>query len=166
MELKAQRRWQLQDVLHAAGEEGITQSVYDDQNGEDMRARINPRDPELKGKTTHLDINEKTGLPSSLSETERVHIFLAIRRNTRGQNQQLEWELPITCATQLATTLEDLQVHAEDDRRYRNVILRAQPLFQGLHAYDNVKVLVEEDDGRKLYFGKYVMINIAYLPVP
>jgi hypothetical protein len=51
-------------------------------------------------------------------------------------------------------SLEDRQVHMEDDRRFRDVTLRAQPLFQGRPARDNIKVWIEEDAGQKrLYFA-------------
>ena len=154
MEKKTTRRWQLADVLHSAGEASLSTSEYDNPDSEVNLARIEPRDPRLIGAETELDILDKTGLPKSLSETAKFHIFLSIRKDTRGRDPPLTWTTPIMCATQMKTTLEDHQVHADDDRRYRNVIIRAQPSFQGIPAYDNVKAWIEEDAGRKSYFAK------------
>jgi hypothetical protein len=155
MEKKTARRWQLQDVLHSVGEESISKSAYcDDPDGDKLLGKIDPRDPELKGKVTVLDLQNKTGLPDCLTITECMHIFLSIRKDTRGDNPPLTWSEPLTCATQFKTTLEDRQVPSEDDRRFRNVILRAQRTFQGIPATDSVKVWIEEDAGRKLYFAK------------
>ena len=154
MEKKTQRRWQLSDILHAAGEESLSKSEYDNPDTEENLARIEPMDPKLIGKKTMLSLEENTGLPTALTGTAKFHIFLSIRNNTRGQHPTLTWTPPITCATQMKMTLEDKQVHADDDRRYRNVIIRAQPEYQGVPAYDNVKAWIEEDAGRKLYFAK------------
>ena len=67
----------------------------------------------------------------------------------------------------MKTTIEDRQVHEDDDRRYRNVIIRAQPTYQGVPAYDNVKAIIEEDGGRKLYFAKYVLPFImTFIVIP
>ena len=154
MEKKTTRRWQLGDVLHAAGEESLSKSEYDNPDSEVNLARIEPRDPELIGKVTELDLVNNTGLPKNLSESTKFHIFLSIRKDTRGHDPPLTWAHPITCATQMRTALEDKQVHADDDRRYRNVILRAQPTYQNIPAYDNVKAWVQEDAGRHLYFAK------------
>ena len=51
--------------------------------------------------------------------------------------------------------LYSYQVHADDDRRYTTIILRSQPSFATRPARDNVKVWVEEDAGRKLYFARF-----------
>lgn len=155
MEKKTVRRWQLQDVLHSVGEESISKSAYcDDPAGDALLGMIQPRDPALMGEQTVLDLVDQTGLPDCLTKTECMHIFLSIRKNTRGENPPLTWTPPFSCATQFKTTLEDKQLPEQDDRRFRNVILRAQPTFQGIPATDSVKVWVEEDAGRKLYFAK------------
>ena len=49
MERKTTQRWQLQDLLHAVGEEGITQSDYGDTGGDPMQARVDPIDARLLG---------------------------------------------------------------------------------------------------------------------
>jgi hypothetical protein len=164
MEKKATRRWQLQDLLHSVGEPGISKSEYDNPDVEEaLQARTEPRNPELLGDKTILDLEEQTGLPEWLNPTEEMHILQAIRKDMRGHTPTLQWTVPITCATQLKTSLEDKQLPLEDDRRYRNVILRAQPKFQGVPAFDKVKVWIEEDNGRKLYFAKYV---ITFIIIP
>jgi hypothetical protein len=161
MERKVTRRWQLQDLLHGAGEDGLTQSDYGDPTGDVTQARTDPIDPKLVGNTTTLDMNEKTGLPETLTDDERKYLLRAIRKATVGANRTLEWVGDIQCATQLKTTLEDRQLHNEDDRRYITVTLRAQPYFQGRPAQDNVRLIIEEDNaGDKIYFAKYVMMYI------
>ena len=152
----------MQDLLHSVGEPCISKSEYDNPDGEAHQARTEARNPELLGHKTLLDLEDQTGLPECLNLTEDLHIFLAIRKDMRGHAPTLQWTPPITCATQLKTSLEDKQLHSEDDRRYRNVILRAQPKFQGIPAFDKVKVWIEEDAGRKLYFAKYVIPFIVY----
>ena len=86
MEKKTTGRWQLQDILHAVGEESISTSEYDNPNGEVNLAKVEPRDSGLVGKITELDIANRKGLPACLSGTEKMHIFLSIRKDTRGMN--------------------------------------------------------------------------------
>jgi hypothetical protein len=160
MERKTTLRWQLQDLLHAAGEEGITLSDYGEHTGDVMNARIEPINSFLRGKTNTLRIYSKLGLPEWMSEPDKKYIFLAIgkaMRPDRGNPPTLQWTLPVTCGSQMKRSLEDRQVHMEDDRRFRAVTLRAQPLFQGRPARDNIKVWIEEDGGRsRQYFAMYV----------
>ena len=161
MEHKVTRRWQLQDLLHGAGENGITQSDYGDPDGDGTQAQRDPIDPFLVGNSRTIDLDEETGLPDTMTENERKYLYRAIRKATRGQNRTLEWVGDIACATQMKTTFEDRQLQREDDRRYITVTLRAQPTFQGRPAQDNVRILIEEDNARdKIYFAKYVMMYI------
>jgi len=169
MERKTTQRWQLQDLLHAVGEKGITQSDYGDTGGDPMQARIEPIDAHLVGSVckktaTLLDIDAQTGLPDFLTANEHTYLWRAITttmRGSRGSPPTLEWVEPITCSSQMKKSLEDKQVHADDDRRFRTVTLRSRPYFQGRPARDNVKVWVEEDAGPRLYFATYVAINLA-----
>ena len=156
MEHKVTRRWQLQDLLHGAGEKGITQSDYGDPDGDGTQAQRDPIDPFLVGNsTTLLDLDEETGLPETMTENERKYLYRAIRKATRGENRTLHWVGDIACATQMKTSFEDRQLQREDDRRYITVTLRAQPTFQGRPAQDNVRMLIEEDNARdKIYFAK------------
>ena len=167
MEIKTTQRWQLQDVLHAVGEASITQTDYGEVDGDVMVARIEPIDAALVGKITTLDLNEQTGLPDCLTDTETTFLFRAIMagmRETRNADPTLQWVEPITCATQMKRSLEDRQVHFDDDRRFRTVTLRAQPFFQNRPARDNVKVWIEEDAGiSKLYFAMYVTNSFGSL---
>jgi hypothetical protein len=162
MECKITRRWQLQDLLHAAGKKGITQSDYGDPNGDVTQARRDPVKPALIGNQTELNFEWRTGLPDSVDPWGIMGIFRAIAVATTGTHTTLQWLPPIRCATQLKLTLEDFQLDAEDDRRYSKVILRAQPLFQGRPAQDNVKLLIEEEnDISRIYFGKYVVTFVV-----
>jgi hypothetical protein len=54
MERKTTQRWQLQDVLHAAGEDGITETDYGDHGGDVMQAKIEPIEARLE--LTALDL--------------------------------------------------------------------------------------------------------------
>ena len=160
MDKKTNRRWQLQDLLHAMGEQGITQSNYGDEDGDGTQGRIEPKDPALRGKKTKLNIAERKGLPKCIAANEKQYIYRAINkamRQCRGHEATLQWVPPITCATQMRKSLEDRQVHEDDDRRFRTVILRSQPNFAQRPAQDNVKVWIEEDAGRKIYFAKCVV---------
>jgi hypothetical protein len=162
MEIKTTQRWQLQDVLHATGEVGITQSDYGDKDGDPMQARIEPVHAQLVGKVqTTLNLTTKTGLPTYLTRNECTFIWRAITgamRRIRGGPPTLAWKQPITCASQLKRSLEDRQVHPDDDRRFRTVTLRSIPYYQNRPARDNVKVWIEEDAGPRLYFAMYVTI--------
>jgi hypothetical protein len=155
MELKVTRRWQLQDLLHGAGVNGITQSDYADQDGDGTQAQRDPIDPILVGNSTTIDLDEETGLPETMTDNERKYLYRAIRKATRGENRTLEWVGEMECATQMKTSFEDRQLQQEDDRRYITVTLRAQPTYQGRPAQDNVRMLIEEDNARdKIYFAK------------
>jgi hypothetical protein len=161
MERKTTQRWQLQDVLHAAGEDGITETDYGDNGGDVMEAKIEPIEARLVGNVvTVLDLRAKTGLPACLSANERQYLWRAVAsamKRNRGSAPTLQWVPPILCSTQMKRSLEDRQVHPDDDRRFRTVTLRAQPYFQHRPARDNVKVWIEEDAGRKkYYFAMYV----------
>ena len=159
----------MQDLLHAVGEEGITQSNYGDTGGDPMQARVEPIDARLLGtvsqKTaTLLDTNAQTGLPPYLTANEETYMWRAITtavRGYRGSPPTLTWVEPITCSSQMKMSLEDKQVHADDDRRFRTVTLRSRLHYQGRPARDNVKVWVEMDAGPRLYFAMYVAINLA-----
>ena len=154
---KTNRRWQLQDILHAAGEEGLTQTDYGEGDGNDgLMARREPHASKLKGEKSILNLREKTGLPACFSYNANTFVFRAIitaMRCERGAPPTLQWVPPITCSTQMKISLEDYQLDKEDDRRYTTVILRSQPLFAQRPAMDNIKVWIEEDAGRKLYFA-------------
>jgi len=159
VERKTTRRWQLQDVLHAIGEEGITLSDYGEHTGDILKGRVEPINARLVGKVkTTLHITGKRGLPKCLTANERTYIWRAIYGQMRWSHAgppTLQWVEPITCATQMKRSLEDRQVHPEDDRRYRTVTLRAQPFFQARPARDNVKVWIDEEPGGyRMYFAR------------
>lgn len=164
MERKTTLRWQLQDLLHATGEDGITQSTYGDHTRQVMHARVEPIESFIRGFTNELNIQERTGLPSWMNDTAKTYIFraiLAAMRGYRGDPPTLQWDFPITCGSQMKRSLEDRQLHMDDDRRFRAVTLRAQPTFQGRPARDNIKVWIEEDAGRsRLYFAMYVLLSV------
>ena len=145
MERKTTQRWQLQDLLHAVGDVGITQSDCGDNGGDALQARIEPIDARLVGSVNSiLDLNGQTGLPQYFTDNENTYLWRAITtamRGSRGGPPTLHWVQPITCATQMKRSLEDKQVHPDDDRRFRTVTLRSQPYFQGRPARDNVKSL-------------------------
>jgi hypothetical protein len=168
MERKTTRRWQLQDLLHHVGEPGISQSNYGDPHGDVLQARVEPIEPTLKGATVFLDYQNRIGLPDCLSPIAVQALYRAIGagiRGYRGAEPTLTWERPVYCGTQLKTTVEDKQLHHDDDRRYVTMTLRAKPKYSGRPAYDDVKVWIEEDGGRRLYFARFVVmyINISVM---
>jgi hypothetical protein len=115
--------------------------------------------PALKGTFRDLDFQNGTGLPLCLSETSLRYLYRAIAvgmRGIRGAAPTIVWNPPITCSTQLKITLVDKQLHHDDDRRYVNATLRAQPFYSHRPAYDNIKVWIEEDEGQRLYFARYI----------
>jgi hypothetical protein len=157
MERKTSRRWQLQDLLHHAGLDGVTQSDYGDPQGDALQPKNAPLEPELKGLMEELDCHDRTGLPLCLTETALRYLYRAIAKGLRGERgaePQLTWKPPISCSTQMKLTLEDKQLHYDDDRRYVNVTLRAQPFYSLRPAYDDIKVWIQEDAGKRLYFAK------------
>jgi hypothetical protein len=142
------------------GEQPITQSNYGDEDGDGTQGRIDPKDAALRGEITKLNIAERKGLPECIAATERKYMYLAINaamRQCRGHEATLKWVPPISCGTQMRKSLEDRQVHENDDRRFRTVILRSQPNFAQRPAQDNVKMWIQEDAGRKMYFAKCVV---------
>ena len=160
MERKVNRRWQLQDLLHMQHSTPITQTEHGD--GNEGMAQREPIEPFLKGKTITLNSRNKTGLPETLSLASRTSLYRAINTTSSGVDATLHWTLPIKCGTQLKISLEDKQTHSEDDRRYTAVTLRAMPLYCNSPARDDVKVWIEEDAGKRLYFAKYVM---TFIPI-
>ena len=116
MEQKTTRRLQLQDVLHAAKEEGLTQSDYREGNGNDgLQARRQPQATELRGKVTTVELQDQIGLPTCFSANEKTFVLRAIAtamRRERGAPPRLQWVLPISCSTQMRKSLEDYQVYA------------------------------------------------------
>ena len=80
MERKTPLRWQLQDLLHAAGEEGITQSDYGEHTGDVLNAKIEPIESFLRETTSVLGVPSQTGLPPWLSEDSKKYIFRAIKK--------------------------------------------------------------------------------------
>jgi hypothetical protein len=57
----------------------------------------------------------------------------------------------------MTLTLENRQEPKHTRKRLVKIILRALPNFQGKPAFDNIKVLVEEDQGTKYYFGRCLL---------
>ena len=82
-------------------------------------------------------------------------------RGVRGAEPTIAWSPPISCCTQLKMTLDNKQLPLDDDRRFVTTILRAQPFFYGRPAYNDIKVWIEEDAGRRLYFARFVMKNFT-----
>ena len=152
---KTTRRWQLENLLHANGLDGITGTYYAETDAAVAQARTDPIEAKLSGAATVLDIDGMSGLPPHLSRTETDVLYEVLRKSSRGNNATLHWDAPISCASQYKTSLEDRQQADEDERRFVTVTLRSTPSFQHRPAQDNVKVLIEEDENSKMiYFGK------------
>ena len=148
--------WKLKDLLVAAGEPPLTSYTTDNDSGDFillLKQQI-PIQPCAVGTMLHiLKLAEHRGLPKWLSIDERRCLRLAIVNAI--QKGTIHWNEPIQTFTQMKLTLEDQQQHIHSPKRVAKVILRAMPNFHGKPAFDNVKVVVEEEHGRiRRYFGK------------
>ena len=86
MEQKNTRRWQLQDVLHAAEEDGLTQSDYREGDGNDgLQARRQPQATELRGNITMVELRDQIGLPKCFNANKKTFVFWAIATDMRRE---------------------------------------------------------------------------------
>ena len=148
--------WKLKDLLVAAGEPPLTAFTTDNDNGDFilLLQQQTPIPPCPVGTMLHiLKLTEHRGLPKWLSIDERRYLRLAIVKALH--NGTINWKEPIQTFTQMKLTLEDTQQPKHSAKRLAKLILRAMPNFHGKPAFDNVKVVVEEEQGRiRRYFGK------------
>jgi hypothetical protein len=142
---------QLRDLVHLVGEKPLVPNV------EKRLARVVGCSPQLMNASAGLrtlDMIMRTGLPTSIPQVAVDAIFRSIQRQTTGMNLVVPWTHPITVGVQLKLTLEDRQLHLDDPRRRSIVVLRALPIFQGVPAYDIVKVILQDDNAEtSMYFG-------------
>jgi hypothetical protein len=145
---------QLRDLLHLVGEKPLVPGV------EKRLARVLGCSPQLMNASAGLrtlDMIMRTGLPTSIPQVAVDAIFRSIQRQSAGMNPILPWTHPITVGVQIKLTLEDRQLHLDDPRRRSIVVLRALPIFQGVPAYDIIKVILQDDTAEaSMYFGKCV----------
>jgi hypothetical protein len=147
--------WKLKDVLAAAGEPPMTTfSANEDTDEYLLVKQVLPIAPCSVGVGQTLSIfASRTGLPTWLSIDERRGLRLAIINALHDKT--LTWKEPISTFSQMKLTLEDKQHEIHDAYRLAKLILRAQPIYQGRPAFDNIKLQVEEERGCiRVYFGK------------
>ena len=148
--------WKLKDILVAAGEPPLTAYTTDIDSGDFivLHQQQVPVPPCAVGTRLHiLRLGEHRGLPKWLSIDERRCLRLAIVNALH--NGTMNWNEPIQTFTQMKVYLQDQQQPIHSAKRVAKFILRTMPNFHGKPAFDNVKVVVEEEHGRiRRYFGK------------
>jgi hypothetical protein len=157
MQNKDERAWMLHNVLVAANLSPVSNIYHRDDNGlyPFVKQPNTPELPSLRGKVHALALPNCTDLPSHLTIEERKAVNLAI--TTGLTNHVIEWEAPVVVASQMTLTVENRQEPEHTGKRLVKLILRALPKYQGKPAFDNIKVLVEEDEGTKFYFGRCLL---------
>ena len=157
MQNKDERAWMLHNVLGAAHLSPVSKIHHRADNGlyPLIKEPNTPELPSLIGKVHALALPNCAGLPSHLTIEERKAVNLAI--NASLTNQLIEWEAPVVVASQMTLTVENRQEPEHTGKRLAKLILRALPKYQGKPAFDNIKVLVEEDHSTKYYFGRCLL---------
>jgi len=146
----------LQNVLSAAKLPPISNKYTrdDDNIYSFIKDPPTPQLPTLVGKLTELHLPACVGFPSDLTINEIRALRLAIIRST-VTTQLIEWEAPIMVGTALTLTVENMQEPENSYKRLVKIVLRARRKFHGNPAFDSVKLLVEEAEGKtRLYFGR------------
>jgi hypothetical protein len=157
MQHKDERAWMLQNVVAAAKLPSVANVYHRDDNGvvHLMKEQTTPQLPTLIGKVNALALPSCAGLPSYLTIEERNALQLAINQSVAGS--LIEWEGPIVVGSAITLTLENRQEPKHTRKRLVKITLRALRTFQGKLSYDNIKVLLEEDQGTKFYFGRCLL---------
>jgi len=84
----------------------------------------------------------------------RLATARTVRRATAVGRESLTWAPPVTFATSLKMPITNRQLPEEDPFRTKFVTFRATPRFHGKPRHDDVKIMVEENYGTRLYFAK------------
>ena len=87
-------------------------------------------------------------------EHTRRAISRAVRRQTTRGRESLTWVSPVTFATSMKMPITNTQLPKTDPYRTKFVTFRAMAMFHGRPRHDDVKLVVEENDGTALYFAK------------
>jgi ribosomal protein L35AE/L33A len=155
LQSKDERRWILQNVLSAGKLPPVSYKYArdDDNIYSFIKEPATPQLPTLVGKLTTLDLRTCHGFPSDLTNNETRALCLAIKRST-VTTKLIDWEEPLMVGTALTLTVENMQEPQYSYKRLAKIVLRARSKFHGKPAFSNVKLLVEETQGTRLYFGK------------
>jgi hypothetical protein len=147
--------WMLQNVLLAAKLPPISNKyARDDENIYPfIKEPPSPELPTLDGKLTELHLPACVYFPSDLTINEIRALRLAIIRSA-VTTQLIEWEAPIMVGTALTLTVENMQEPEHSYKRLVTIVLRVRRKFHGKPAFNNVKLLVEETEETRLYFGR------------
>ena len=171
MRVREARTWMLRDLLGLAGElPTFADPSQDEDTWYTPIYKIQYPTLVCSKKPRRMDLEAKTGLPSSMSPEETAALWRAIRVASSGDNPALTWAPPIRCASQMKLTLPDYQELPGSPRRLMQQTLRAMPDFQGKPALDYVKMDVDMDGHYRSYFARCVCIfvdshNIHFIAV-
>jgi hypothetical protein len=111
-----------------------------------------PKLPALTGPVTTLALPHCGGLPSDLTSDERKALRLAIIQAV--VRRLIVWEEPIMVGTAMNFSVVNVHEPGHSDIKIVPIVLRAKRIFRGRPAWDNVKLLVDEEGGARLYFGR------------
>jgi len=78
----------------------------------------------------------------------------AVTRQTKPGRESLNWVLPVTFATSMKMPITNTQLPTNDQHRTKFVTFRAMQVFHGRPRHDDVKMVVEENEGDAFYFAK------------
>ena len=124
--------------------------------------------PALVGKEAPVRI-EDTGAWTPLGNTRKkrkrarklfprkatlLGISGAVTRQTKPGRESLNWVTPVTFATSIKMPITNTQLPTKDQHRTKFVTFRAMQMFHGRPRHDDVKMVVEENEGDTLYFAK------------
>ena len=155
MQHKDERSWMLKNVLAAANLPPLS-TAYNVNETSNTYALIKEpaiqKLPALLGVVTTLSLPQCGGLPSDLTTEERKTLRLAIiQAVVRGL---IVWQEPIMVGTAMNFSVVNVHEPAHSDNNIVPIVLRAKRIFRGRPAWDNVKLLVDEEGGARLYFGR------------
>jgi len=162
MQHKDERAWMLQNVLAAAKIPPVSKVYHqhDNELNQFIKDRTKPQKLVIIGKVQELSLPSCAGLPSHLTIEERNAVHLAV--NAALTNHLIQWEAPVVVGSQMTLTLENWQEPKHSRKRLVKIRLRALQNFQRKPAFDNIKVLVVEDQGTKYYFGRCLLFFEDY----
>ena len=155
MQHKDERSWMLHNVLAAANLPPVS-TAYNVDEMSNTYALIKepaiPKLPTLTGALTTLSLPQCGGLPLDLTSDERKALRLAIIQAV--VRELIVWEEPIMVGTAMSFTVVNVHEPGHSDNKIVPIVLRAKRIFRGRPAWDNVKLLVDEEGGARLYFGR------------
>ena len=155
MQHKDERSWMLHNVLAAANLPPVSTAYNVDETSNTyalIKEPAIPKLPTLVGAVTVLSLPQCGGLPLDLTSDERKALRLAIIQAV--VRELIVWEEPIMVGTAMNFSVVNVHEPGHSDNKIVPIVLRAKRIFRGRPAWDNVKLLVDEEGGARLYFGR------------